>query len=395
MDQNKQASIIVGASEVAGDRRHLYLLFQKADGEQIVVRGGPDARTEGNDLANLAGSTILGSENFGHINVMVAPYVAPYEAFLQRQQDGSVVPVPVDQANQNDTALLRDARGELDKRVVTAPDWPAPGEHHERAVAWTGTDKELDEKLAAVLKAGDQINRAQLEYSPLYNNSNGVASTLMKAAGVQPVLPKDAKGEAVKAPNFGEDLYQDVGLGSYRSGYRFNGSQWLDADDQRIAPPTSGEPVKRLDPDAPSRGSSDGFKLSMSPDQPQDPMFGQIRDGVNRIDGSLGRTPDASSERMTWSLYALAKEQGLREVDDVRLGQAGTRAGAGEYVFLVQGDPSTSVYRREQMKTDDAIKTPVEQSFARAQTAEQTKTVALDLDVQEQNVMQTAPNLRV
>lgn len=42
--QDGQAKIIVGASVVAGDRRHLYLLFERIDGSQIVVRGGPDTR---------------------------------------------------------------------------------------------------------------------------------------------------------------------------------------------------------------------------------------------------------------------------------------------------------------------------------------------------------------
>ena len=56
MDEEKNARIIVGASEVAGDRRHLYLPFERSDGSRIVVRGGPDARSEGNDLANLAES---------------------------------------------------------------------------------------------------------------------------------------------------------------------------------------------------------------------------------------------------------------------------------------------------------------------------------------------------
>jgi hypothetical protein len=82
MDEEKSARIIVGASEVAGDRRHLYLLFERSDGSRIVVRGGPDARSEGNDLANLAESTLLGSEKFGHLVVDAAPYVPPYEAAL-------------------------------------------------------------------------------------------------------------------------------------------------------------------------------------------------------------------------------------------------------------------------------------------------------------------------
>ncbi|MCC8532495.1 hypothetical protein LN457_06660 [Xanthomonas phaseoli] len=98
---------------------------------------------------------------------------------------------------------------------------------------------------------------------------------------------------------------------------------------------------------------------------------------------------------MTWSLYALAKEQGLERVDSVVLGQAGTRAAAGEYVFLVQGDPATSVYHREQMRTADAVEMSVEQSQARVQSAEQTRALAMTAEAQEQNQKQDAPRLQV
>ncbi|APP01929.1 hypothetical protein GEV893_06300 [Xanthomonas perforans] len=124
-------------------------------------------------------------------------------------------------------------------------------------------------------------------------------------------------------------------------------------------------------------------------------MFAQIQDGVHRIDHSLNRAPDAASDRMTWSLYALAKEQGLERVDSVVLGQAGTRAAAGEYVFLVQGDPSTSVYHREQMRTADAVESSVEQSQARVQSAEQTRALAMSAEIQEQSQKQDAPRLQV
>ncbi|EGD07205.1 XVIPCD domain-containing protein [Xanthomonas vesicatoria] len=395
MDEQKKATIWVGASEVAGDRRHLYLLFQKFDGSQTVVRGGPDTRAEGNDLANFAESTVLGSEKFGHIIVQAAPYVAPYEVGYRLKQDGNYERVPLNQLDPSDPGIARDVRGDVVKETITAPDWPAPGERHERIVAWSGSDQELAAKLESAVKAGEQINHAQLEYSPLYNNSNGVVSNLLKASGVQPVLPKNAQGETVNAPDFGEDLYQDVGAASVRSGYRFDGKQWFDADDRRIAPPTSGQPLVPQDPAAPSRGSSEGFKLSAQAPSSSDPMFAQIQDGVHRIDHSLNRAPDAASDRMTWSLYALAKEQGMECVDNVVLGRAGTSAAAGEYVFLVQRDPTTSVYHREQMRTADAVESSVEQSQARVQSAEQTRALAMSVEAQEQSKKPDAPGLQV
>jgi hypothetical protein len=394
-DQN--AKIIVGASEVAGGRRHLYLLFQRSDGSQIVVRGGPDARAEGNDLANFAESTLLGTKKFGHIVVDAAPYVPPYEAALQRQSDGSFRPIPRDRVDPADPALARDPQGRLITQTITAPDWQFPGQHHERAVAWQGSDSELEGKLQAALRTGAQINAAQLEYSPLSNNSNGVVGNLMEAAGVRPVLPSGADGKAVQAPNFGEDLYQDVGMASARGGYRLDGAQWYSEDDRKIAPPRAGEPIVPLEP-APqrNRGSSGGFETSQTPPMPGDEtLLAQIRDGVGRIDASLGRPPDEASERMTASLYALAKQQGMDRVDQVVLGNAGTRAAQGEYIFLVKGDPATSIYQREQMKTADAVAAPVEQSLARAQEIGRDQSREM-VDSRRQQEMETpAPSLRV
>lgn len=369
MGGDGRAHIIVGASPVAADRRHTYVLFQTSQGETIVVRGGPDARTQGNDLANFAGSTVLGQDNFGHIVVDAAKYEAPHEAFFTRGADGRIAPLDARRVDANDPRLIRDARGQPIREMMVAPDWPQPGERHERTVAWSGTDAELERKLQAALRAGDQINAAKLEYSPLYNNSNGVASTLLTAAGVTPVLPRDADGQPVKAPNFGETLYQDVGAASVRSGYSFDGRQWRDADGREIKPPVSGQPVQPLHPDAPAprRGPSG----SLSANGVADPaLYGQIERGVHGLDATLGRTPDANSERMTMSLYALAREQGITRVDHVVLSQQGQIARAGENVFIVQGGLNDLGNRHAHMSTAQAIALPVEQALTRAEGAD-------------------------
>lgn len=129
--------------------------------------------------------------------------------------------------------------------------------------------------------------------------------------------------------------------------------------------------------------------------RPEDRLFGQIQEGVHRIDASLGRTPDVASERMTWSLYALAKERGMERVDHVVLGEAGTRAAAGEHIFLIQGDPASSIYRREQMRTADAAEATVEQSQTRVFAAEQVQAMAAKVEAPEQVRQQEHPPLRV
>ncbi|MDO5691428.1 MAG: hypothetical protein Q4G70_02970 [Pseudomonadota bacterium] len=261
------AKIIVGASPVDGNQRHTYLLFERSDGSQIVVRGGPDARSEGNDIANFAQSTLFGSEKFGNIRVDAAPYMPPYHAVYQRQADGSVLPMPVDQVNADDPALIRDKNGKALVLLQESPDWPREGENHERLIVWQGSDQELDRRLGLTLTAGQQINDAQLEYSPLYNNSNGVVSTLLKAADIAPSLPLDSSGKKVSAPNFGENLHQSIGVISYRSGYWFDGKQWYDSDDRKIQPPQSEEPVVPLDPNDRGKSRWDSSDSSFSSSQ--------------------------------------------------------------------------------------------------------------------------------
>lgn len=368
-----KAHIIVGASPVAAGRRHAYVLFQNSQGETTVVRGGPDARPQGNDLENFAGSTVLGHDNFGHIVVDAARYEPPYEAYFIRGPDGRIAPLPARMTDPADPRLIRDAQGHPVRDTVVAPDWPQPGERHERAVIWSGTDAELERKLGAALRAGEQINAAKLEYSPLYNNSNGVASTVLTAAGVAPTLPRDADGQPVKAPNFGERLHQDVGAASSRSGYSFDGRRWRDDDGREIKPPVSGQPVQPLHPEAPAQRR--GLSGSLSANDVADPvLYAQIERGVHGLDATLGRTPDTNSERMTMSLYALARENGITRVDHVVLSEQSRNAQAGENVFIVQGGLHEVTNRHAHLPTAQAIATPDEQALARAGNADELRT---------------------
>ena len=290
---DSEAKIIVGTSPVAAGRRHAYLLFERSDGSRTVVRGGPDARAEGGDFQNFSESTFLGSEKFGHIRVDVAPYVAPYLFVVQEQPDGSDLRVPVEQANPDDPALRRNRQGQVIVGRQHAPDWPMPGEKHERLVVWQGTDRELADRLDSAILAGQQINDARLEYSPLYNNSNGAASTLLMAAGVKPALPLAEDGRPVDAPNFGENLYQHVGLASRRSGYRFDGNDWYDSDDRKIRPPKSGEPTIRIEPEDRDRsptGSFDSSSRDMREEGQQDGPFSTGDPDLNRLAWEAGIT---------------------------------------------------------------------------------------------------------
>ncbi len=98
-----------------------------------------------------------------------------------------------------------------------------------------------------------------------------------------------------------------------------------------------------------------------------DPMFQQIQGHVARLDASLGRTPDAASERMSASLYAKAVESGMTRVDGVHLSIEGAQSRAGERVFAVQGNPADPAHLRTSVSTQEAVQAPVEQSFSQAE----------------------------
>lgn len=103
------------------------------------------------------------------------------------------------------------------------------------------------------------------------------------------------------------------------------------------------------------------------------PLFDQARDRVRALDESLGRTYDASSERLTGAAAVLAREHGLDRIDQVMLSRAGNNVAAGEYLFVVQGDPANPAAVRAHMRTDAAIAMPVEQSLERLAEIDRTQ----------------------
>ncbi|MFK3650383.1 XVIPCD domain-containing protein [Lysobacter enzymogenes] len=99
------------------------------------------------------------------------------------------------------------------------------------------------------------------------------------------------------------------------------------------------------------------------PGHPDHPLYTQIADQVRFQDQKHGRQWDEASERMTASLLALAKEQGLAKVDHVVFSARTGQVAAGENVFIVQGRLDDPASLRAHMKTDDATRTPERASF--------------------------------
>lgn len=94
-----------------------------------------------------------------------------------------------------------------------------------------------------------------------------------------------------------------------------------------------------------------------------DPLHRQAEDAVCRLDASLGRAYDERSACMAASVARLAKESGLDRIDHVVLNLRTSSLKAGENVFVVQGGLTDATNRVAQMKTQDAIAMPVEQSL--------------------------------
>lgn len=111
-----------------------------------------------------------------------------------------------------------------------------------------------------------------------------------------------------------------------------------------------------------------------------DPMLSQIREKVAELDTANGRTFDLTSERVSASLYVLAKENGLSRVDHVMLSERTPNATAAENIFVVQGERNDPGHLRASMPTAQAAQTPVEASLERgeqlANASQQTQQLA-------------------
>lgn len=117
---------------------------------------------------------------------------------------------------------------------------------------------------------------------------------------------------------------------------------------------------------------SDSRRTELDPSSySRDPLYQQIQQGIAELDARHGRTYDATSERMSVSLLALAKENGLQSVDHVVLSKQTPDQPAGHQIFLVQGDLADPSHSRISMPTEVAARTPVAESLKQVDAAEQ------------------------
>lgn len=93
----------------------------------------------------------------------------------------------------------------------------------------------------------------------------------------------------------------------------------------------------------------------------------QAIEGVHRLDASLGREPDAASERMAASLAHLARATGFSQIDHVLLGRPTDVTPESQNVFIVQGMLGEASHRRAYMSVPGALRKPAEESLQKLQ----------------------------
>ena len=214
---------------------------------------------------------------------------------------------------------------------------------------------------AAHLHESAQASSTEAQHvTPL--NPEGDPSAHKVDAPSEPVTPHAeelAEQEGAQVPD-----YQDALLASQLPVYEAHPEEAMLLQEQAESaevpvhavpepePPHADEPARnRLEPSDPAH--------------PANALYRQVREQVEKLDQSLGRTYDDTSERLTGSLMVLAKEGGLQRVDHVVLSNQVGDQRPGFNVFVVQGELSNPAHRRAVMPTEQAVTTPHEESLER------------------------------
>lgn len=125
-------------------------------------------------------------------------------------------------------------------------------------------------------------------------------------------------------------------------------------------------------------------------------LLGRIRECVETLDRTHNRSFDEASERACWALLPLAKERGMTHPSHADVSLAGPNARAGEHLFLVQGAMDDPAHLRTQVRTMEAMQTPVEASLARVEQINHDQPRRLSIDpVQFQSETQLQPAHRL
>ncbi|MEN5206081.1 XVIPCD domain-containing protein [Stenotrophomonas sp. TWI700] len=144
-------------------------------------------------------------------------------------------------------------------------------------------------------------------------------------------------------------------------------------------------PTEQASPQQATTASTDAEPWSpVNPPHPQHALYQQIRQEVTALDVSHGRSYDQTSERVTGGLLVMAKSNGLDRVDHVVLSRPTADQAGGHKIFVVQGEMNNPSHLRASMPTDQAVKTPFDQSMAQFDVAMQQQEQARHLSSQRE-----------
>jgi hypothetical protein len=97
-------------------------------------------------------------------------------------------------------------------------------------------------------------------------------------------------------------------------------------------------------------------------------LLQQAESAVVKLEQGLGRDYDGNSAKLAASAAYLAKENALSCIDHVVLSQDSRDVRAGENLFVVQGALNDPAHLRAHMRTEDALRKPVEETLAQLQS---------------------------
>ncbi|PPV08708.1 hypothetical protein XBLMG947_0237 [Xanthomonas bromi] len=164
-----------------------------------------------------------------------------------------------------------------------------------------------------------------------------------------------------------------------------------------ISPITARELEQELRERDPQSPVPSAQLLPSDPGHADHSLYQQIKGGVQKLDTEHGREWDTSSQRMTDSLLALAKDEGLSRVNHVVLNNPTPQLAGGEKVFVVQGALNEPAHQRAHMPTVEAVQTPEAQSFDPLQATNQSQAQAREqqqaLEQSQQAITQAGPSM--
>ncbi len=150
---------------------------------------------------------------------------------------------------------------------------------------------------------------------------------------------------------------------------------------QKIDATVEGAHLRDLPPPSPPLPVNDPRQASSA----DHPLWLQSHGAVSRLDASLGRQPDQSTERLGMALLVAAKDKGMCRIDEAVLSDD------ARYAFAVQGQPHAADRQIARTDTAQAVATPVETQLQVLESVNQriansAQTQQQDVQVQEQAV---------